>query len=127
MMMIPKTLHEERARKREILQVSTTRIQILFGLPQQPTLVEIPANTGIQLFFEALGYRCLEVPPQPADALILVQGHEYTGTSLSNTDFDWWKLVINQDWVAVGSPQYGLLRERTSSTCSTAATLTPYS
>ena len=123
---IPKLTHEECARKLEILQVGNTGINILFGRPLQPTLVELPAALGVRIFFEALSHRCLEVPAQPAVAHILVHGHEHTDTSLADTDHDYWRNGKMQGWTPVGSPQYRPQRERTGSSCSTAATLTPF-
>ena len=125
-MKIPKLLHEECARKMEVVHVKNTGISFLFGRPLQPTLVEIPAALGVRIFFEALSHRCLEVPAQPAVAHILVHGHEHTDTSLADTDHDYWRNGKMQGWSPVGSPQYRPQRERTGSSCSTAATLTPF-
>ena len=119
---IPKLIHEEYARRLEILHCE---IKILFGRPLQPTLLEIPADTGIRIVFEALSNRCVEVPAQPDVVHVLVPGHEHTGTQLHDTDFDWWKVCTWEDWMPIGNPQYRPQRERTGSSCSTAATQTP--
>ena len=118
--MIPKWMHEKCARRSEILHC---RIKILCGRRLQPTLLEIPADTSVRIFFEALSDRCVEFPAQTDVAHVLVSGYKHTRhTQLHVIDFDWWKVGTMKEWMPLAWPTVSVPRRKRKSSCSTAAT-----